>query len=159
MNKIYLDGSINPELLEQIAARLRNPESPQDYIFITTLTGYDDQVGRMYRDAITNGSSWNFISMDEYGGMDAKSVHPWPKPQAVVDAEAKRARRAAKLRSLARKGAIDSVMPPGLWRTSDGTLKFECRGCGEPTEWPAEIAEFDINNHANMCGGSPRCCP
>jgi len=53
----------------------------------------------------------------------------------------------------------DEELPEGLERTNDGTLLFECLSCGRDTEWPAEVADFDINNSANLCGGSPRCCP
>lgn len=50
-------------------------------------------------------------------------------------------------------------LPDGLWRMNDGRLMYECVSCGENSEWPAGIKDFDINNHANMCGRSPRCCP
>ena len=50
-------------------------------------------------------------------------------------------------------------LPYGLWHDSKGALTFECRACGRDTKWEARIDEFDINNYANVCGGSPRCCP
>lgn len=55
---------------------------------------------------------------------------------------------------------IDDVLglPDGL-SFIDGGIKFQCRICESWTEWPAEIADFDINAHENVCGGSPRCCP
>jgi len=53
----------------------------------------------------------------------------------------------------------DADLPDGLWRDAKGTLMYECRACGKSDEWPAEIADFDINNYANMCSGSPLCCP
>lgn len=41
----------------------------------------------------------------------------------------------------------------------DGRPHFKCRVCEAWTEWEGEIDEFDPLNHANVCGGSPRCCP
>lgn len=56
------------------------------------------------------------------------------------------------------QGDDDDDLPAGLWR-SNGRIMFACRVCDESTEWPVGPEEFDINEHANMCGGSPRCCP
>lgn len=90
---------------------------------------------------------------------DTKLSPPDSQFHIVEAAEAKRERRAAKRRQLAAKGAVNEVLPAGLWRASDGTLMYECVSCGENDEWPAHIADFDINNRANQCGRSPRCCP
>lgn len=55
--------------------------------------------------------------------------------------------------------AIDvSPLPDGLY-FHDGSIKFECRGCGQLSEWPADIEDFKQDAHENMCGSSPRCCP
>jgi len=49
-------------------------------------------------------------------------------------------------------------LPEGL-SMIDGTISFECRSCERWTEWPAAISEFELGHYANVCGGSPRCCP
>jgi hypothetical protein len=38
-------------------------------------------------------------------------------------------------------------------------LVFECRSCGNTTEWPAEPEDFEPNSYTNVCGGSPWCLP
>ena len=55
---------------------------------------------------------------------------------------------------------IDLVLglPEGL-SFIDGAVRFECRGCEAWTPWEGEIADFEEGHYANMCGGSPRCCP
>lgn len=55
---------------------------------------------------------------------------------------------------------IDLVLglPEGLTYTR-GAIRFECLSCGELTEWPADVEDFDIDAIENRCGGSPRCCP
>lgn len=53
----------------------------------------------------------------------------------------------------------DEDLPDGLWRNGAGELTFACRSCGEATEWPADPEDFDINEHANVCGGSQYCLP
>jgi hypothetical protein len=65
----------------------------------------------------------------------------------------------ASQRRVARRRAPPVLrLPKGLWYSGD-VLTFACRSCGEHTEWPAGPEDFDINEHANMCGGSPRCLP
>lgn len=49
-------------------------------------------------------------------------------------------------------------LPDGL-REKDGLLVFECRVCGNETEWPCEPEDFDITDSANVCGRNPWCCP
>jgi hypothetical protein len=49
-------------------------------------------------------------------------------------------------------------LPNGLWMSSLG-LTYKCYACGEASEWFAGAEDFDINNSANQCGRSPRCCP
>lgn len=49
-------------------------------------------------------------------------------------------------------------LPPGLW-WRNGEIQFECQSCGCWTAWPADIADFEEENPANRCGGSPRCIP
>lgn len=56
-------------------------------------------------------------------------------------------------------GDETDMFPEGLWDTADGTLMFACRSCGQDTAWEGEAQDFDINHYANVCGGSPRCCP
>jgi hypothetical protein len=109
---------------------------------------------------------WFTVSVALAGKIPAGTTAPWPmsppdSQRHIVDAaEAKRERRAKKLRKLAKNGAIESVLPDGLWRRSDGTLMYECVSCEQATEWPLGIAEFDINKYdLNLCGRSPRCCP
>lgn len=55
---------------------------------------------------------------------------------------------------------IDLVLglPEGL-SFSNGAVRFECRGCEQWAPWEGDIADFEIDHYANMCGGSPRCCP
>ena len=55
---------------------------------------------------------------------------------------------------------IDSLLglPEGL-SYIDGEVKFECRVCEAWTIWEGEPHEFEIHHYANVCGGSPRCCP
>lgn len=55
---------------------------------------------------------------------------------------------------------IDSLLglPEGL-SYIDGKIKFHCERCDALTEWCGEISEFELGNHANLCGGSQRCCP
>ena len=55
---------------------------------------------------------------------------------------------------------IDLVLglPEGL-SFSDGAVRFECHGCEKWTPWEGGIADFEEGHYANMCGGSPRCCP
>jgi len=55
---------------------------------------------------------------------------------------------------------IDSVLglPEGL-SFIDGQVRFECRSCGNWTEWPVDVADFELDHDANVCGGSPRCLP
>lgn len=50
-------------------------------------------------------------------------------------------------------------LPAGLLLNAKGFPEFECVSCGEWTEWPADIEDFDIDNPNNQCGRSPRCCP
>lgn len=52
----------------------------------------------------------------------------------------------------------DPELPEGLIMLA-GKVQFACRVCGEWTEWPANIEDFDIDTPENVCGGSPRCCP
>lgn len=49
-------------------------------------------------------------------------------------------------------------LPDGL-RDNEGKVEFECRSCESWSEWHADVADFDINDINNLCGGSPRCCP
>lgn len=55
---------------------------------------------------------------------------------------------------------IEDIMnlPDGLFYIG-GKIQFECNVCEKWTEWPADISEFEIGHYANVCGGSPRCCP
>lgn len=53
----------------------------------------------------------------------------------------------------------EEELPNGLWRNGAGELTYSCRSCGESSEWYGTADEFDINNYANKCGRSPRCCP
>lgn len=55
---------------------------------------------------------------------------------------------------------IDIVLglPDGL-SFIDGAIRFECNVCETWTEWPADISDFELGHNANVCGGSPRCCP
>lgn len=48
--------------------------------------------------------------------------------------------------------------PEGLFHQS-GAPVFECRNCGQTSDWHGEIEDFEIDNPANVCGRSPRCCP
>lgn len=50
-------------------------------------------------------------------------------------------------------------LPAGLSRRADGALMFDCRSCDEATVYEGEAEDFDINNLANVCGRSERCCP
>jgi hypothetical protein len=52
----------------------------------------------------------------------------------------------------------DDDLPDGLWEC-DGRLYFECRGCERDTEWEGDPSDFELGHYANVCGGSPRCCP
>lgn len=52
----------------------------------------------------------------------------------------------------------EEVLPDGLVRV-DGQLLFDCRVCGEPTEWPLEVEDWDPDADGLVCGRSPRCCP
>lgn len=52
-----------------------------------------------------------------------------------------------------------SELPEGLWRNADGALMYECESCWKMAEWPVEAEDFELGNPANVCGGSPRCCP
>lgn len=54
--------------------------------------------------------------------------------------------------------ANDLYLPDGLWEV-DGVYFFQCRSCGNDTEWPAEPEDFEFDGPANYCGGSPRCLP
>lgn len=49
-------------------------------------------------------------------------------------------------------------LPEGL-RLSGNEVQFQCRSCERWVEWPSDVADFEIDNPANMCGGSPHCCP
>jgi hypothetical protein len=49
-------------------------------------------------------------------------------------------------------------LPDGLW-AKDGTLMFECRSCGQDSEWYGEPEDFEFGHFTNVCGGSPRCLP
>ena len=49
-------------------------------------------------------------------------------------------------------------LPEGLSYT-DGQIKYRCERCDELAEWCGEIEEFELGHYANLCGGSPRCCP
>lgn len=49
-------------------------------------------------------------------------------------------------------------LPEGLWGKGQ-RLFFECRSCGKETEFEGEHDDFDVHSTANVCGGSPRCCP
>ena len=55
---------------------------------------------------------------------------------------------------------IDTVMslPDGLWYR-DGRINYHCENCGEASEWPVEICDFEYGHPHNVCGRSPRCCP
>lgn len=55
---------------------------------------------------------------------------------------------------------VDILMglPDGL-RYHGGQIQFQCRVCDEWSEWPVDIADFDIDDRNNVCGGSPLCCP
>jgi len=59
---------------------------------------------------------------------------------------------------LAKANAPVEYLPEGLWER-DGVLYFECKACGNESEWYGEPEEFELDNYTNMCGGSPRCCP
>jgi hypothetical protein len=52
----------------------------------------------------------------------------------------------------------EKELPEGLWMSSIG-LTYSCVSCGQDSEWPADIEDFDINERANQCGRSERCCP
>jgi len=49
-------------------------------------------------------------------------------------------------------------LPDGLWE-DNGILFFCCNVCDKATEWPEEPEDFEFGHYANVCGGSPRCCP
>lgn len=53
---------------------------------------------------------------------------------------------------------VPEELPDGLW-WRDGKLMYECGSCGQPSEWPVEIEDFELGHYANVCGGSPRCIP
>lgn len=52
----------------------------------------------------------------------------------------------------------ENDLPDGLY-LKDGQIVFECRSCGNWTEWPAEIEDFELGADTNVCGGSPWCLP
>ena len=60
---------------------------------------------------------------------------------------------------IARLAELPSELPDGLVANADGVIEFECQSCGNWTEWPADIEDFDSDGNANVCGGSPRCSP
>lgn len=55
---------------------------------------------------------------------------------------------------------IDLILglPDGL-TYRDGCIQFECNACEKWTEWHGEVTDFENGHYANVCGGSPRCCP
>lgn len=56
--------------------------------------------------------------------------------------------------------SIDDMLklPDGL-SYHNGSISFQCRSCDKWSAWEADVADFDIDDHNNLCGGSPRCCP
>lgn len=48
--------------------------------------------------------------------------------------------------------------PEGL-EYREGRAKFSCRVCDAWTDWDGEPGDFEDGHYANVCGGSPRCCP
>ena len=52
------------------------------------------------------------------------------------------------------------VLPDGLYMgNTDGEYMYYCRVCDERSVWYGYVSEFDIDNPANVCGRSLRCCP
>jgi len=56
--------------------------------------------------------------------------------------------------------AIDVTLNDGLsYSASERGFVFSCRSCGTPTPWEGEVDDFDYEDPANLCGGSPWCLP
>lgn len=55
---------------------------------------------------------------------------------------------------------IDTLMglPEGL-TYRDGAPQFQCGVCEAWTVWEGDLQSFENGHYANVCGGSPRCCP
>jgi hypothetical protein len=53
---------------------------------------------------------------------------------------------------------LDPELPEGLAMIG-GRPQFPCRSCGQWTVWEGELKDFEPDYYANVCGGSPRCCP
>jgi len=49
-------------------------------------------------------------------------------------------------------------LPDGL-RERNGVIEFVCNRCGQWTEWPAEIADFEPGARENLCGRNQWCIP
>jgi hypothetical protein len=77
------------------------------------------------------------------------------RARCTANLTAANARRAAEAK---RKRAAQNVLPEGLIE-QDGRALFECKSCGEWTEWYGDVSDFDVSASENRCGGSPRCIP
>src|ERR1700741_3890343 len=62
----------------------------------------------------------------------------------------------------ARRGitpVAEPELPEGLRRGESGRIEFQCGSCGQWSEWPAEIEDFELGHPSNLCGGPPRRLP
>jgi hypothetical protein len=112
--------TITFDLVERLAARLREPSGPPVLVFSTPNGREDDWITRGYQAALRSGTSAILMGLDLASGPDWTAVYSWPDlaPQPVhpdwtpqdlerlAKAALKRARKADKLRQLAARGAI-----------------------------------------------------